>query len=113
MPTTLSTSAVEESTYIITFAFTDSEGNAVTPNSGLKWTLTDADGNVVNGRNGVSITPGPSVNVVLQGDDLALEAGTSAVRVVTIEGTYDSSLGTNLPLKDQAKFTIEDLVAVS
>ena len=34
-------------------------------------------------------------------------------RVLTIEGTYNSSLGTGLPFKDQLRFNVKDLIAVS
>jgi len=112
MATELTVTAIEESTYIITAAFTDEDEAAVTPNAGLNWTLTDRDGNIINSRDSVSLTPGTSVNVVLSGDDLALP-GDDRVRIFTVEGTYDSDLDTDLPLKAACQFTIEDLTAVT
>jgi len=111
MPTTLTTNAIEQSTYSVTFSFADTQGNAVTPNE-LTWTLVDTSANVINSREDVSITPGTSVTIVLSGDDLTLSEGTGKERVLKIKGTYNSSLGTNLPLKDEATFTIDDLVSV-
>lgn len=111
MPTTLTTHAVEESTFIITASFTDEDGNAVTPST-LKWTLTDDAGNVINSREDVSIAPASSVDIVLSGDDLALSGYGPAFRILTIEGTYSSDAGSDLPLKDSVKFVVDNLVAV-
>jgi len=56
------------------------------------------------------------MQVVLSGDDLALSAGftgDSEKRVFTFEGTYDSALGTDLPLRDQLVFPVFNLAAVA
>jgi len=111
MPVTLSTSAIEKSTFVITATFKDENGSAVTPTS-ITWTLTDGDGNVINNRDAVSITPNTSVDIVLSGDDLALTSG-SALRILTTEAVYSSSAGTNLPLKDSVSFLVKNLVAVT
>lgn len=105
--------AKEKGTFPIVAAFKDEDGDPVTPNSGLTWTLTDQYGAVINDREDVAITPATSVTVVLQGDDLALPDPNRNIRVLTIEGDYDSSLGSELPLKDQVQFEIENLVAVT
>lgn len=110
MPTELSLKAVEEGTYIITSSFFDEEGTPVIPKAGLSWRLTDEFGNVINNRGSVALTPATSVTVVLSGDDLATDA-TSETRVFTVSGTYDSSLGQDLPIKDQAIFDIASLAA--
>jgi len=112
MPTTLTTHAVEESTFVVTASFTDENGDAVTPTT-LQWTLTDLEGNIINNRSQVSITPSSTVDIVLSGDDLALEGDSPEMRVLTIEGTYSSTLGTGLPLKESVKFIVDNLVAVS
>ncbi|HDM76324.1 MAG TPA: hypothetical protein ENG51_07620 [Deltaproteobacteria bacterium] len=112
MPTTLTTHAVEKSTFVITVAFQDEQGNSVTPNE-LTWTLTDMNGNVINNRDQVSITPASSVDIVLSGDDLALEGDAPELRVLTVEGTYSSDLGSDLPIKDSVRFIVDNLVAVS
>ena len=113
MPTTFTTPVPnEKGTAVLGVAFTDEDGNAVTPSS-ITWTLTDINGTIINSRDAVPITPATSVNIVLSGDDLALDAGVSDTRIVTVEWVYTSSYGTGLPGKDQAKFSIEDLVAVT
>lgn len=114
MPTTLSISANEKSTIVITVACADEDGSAVTPVSAT-WTLTDVDGTVINSRSSVSLTPAASMDVVLYGSDLAFQTGESGTvkRVLTIETTYNSDAGSNLPHKDQATFDLEDLAAVS
>lgn len=103
--------AVEESTYVITVSFTDESGAAVAPNAGLAWTLTDINGTIINARSAVAITPAESVDIVLSGDDLAL-SGDNAQRLVTVQGTYDSSLGADLPLKEEVHFTVRGLAAL-
>lgn len=111
MATTLNTPAVEGSTYIVTTAAVNEDGDAVTFKT-FAWTLTDVDGTVINTT--TVATPGASVSVVLTGTDLALQSGESGetVRVLTVEGTYDSDAGTSLPIKGACKFVLEDLVAV-
>jgi len=110
--TTLTTVAQEEGTYIITAAFTDEGDSAVTPNV-ITWTLTDRDGDVINSREDVSVdTPASSIDIVLSGDDLAI--GTNGIsRVLLVEATYDSDAGSDLPLKGQVRFNIDDYVAVT
>ena len=113
MATTLTVTASEEGTYIVEAAFTNSDGDAVTPET-VTWTLTDLEGTVINSREDESITPASTVSIVLSGDDLALDVGVSYWREVTVEATYNSAeYGNNLPLKGVARFEIENLSAVS
>ena len=112
MATELAVSAVEQSTYVVKIDFLDEDGVAVTPTAAT-WTLTDPAGNVVNSRTAVSISsPASTVNVVLSGLDLALEGYSTSTRHFLVEATYNSTLGNGLPLKAEATFEIEDLVAV-
>ncbi len=112
MPTSISSPrAVEKSTVAVTAAFTDEAGADVTPNA-LTWTLSTDDGTVINERDSVVITPDSTVTIVLSGDDLEVFADDSGIRVLTVEGTYDSSLGSDLPLKDELHFAVDDLVNV-
>ena len=104
---------VEEGTAVVTIAFKDEDGSAVTP-SAATWTLTDGDGTVINSRNQVAIgSLAASVNVVLKGDDLSLAAGSGTTRKFLVEYTYTSNLGSGLPGKAQLIFSIEDLAAVT
>ena len=109
----LTTHANEESTFKITASFTDAEGDAVTPNT-IKWTLTDIDGNVINSRSDVSETPATSIDIILSGDDLAFQSGETYVaeRILTIEATYNSTEGTDLPLNEEAHFYIDALTNI-
>ena len=111
MPTTLTTQAVEESTFVVTAAFTDEDAVAVVPKTAV-WTLSDKDGTVINGRLDVTISPlAASVDIVLSGDDLAIADGKT--RKLTIKATYDSDAGTDLPLNDELSFQIQRLVGVT
>lgn len=118
MTSKLAFKAQEGSTFVIKADFVEKTSDGVpglpiTPNTGLKWSLRDAQGNIINTREGVSLTPAESVNIVLFGDDLMLGGEYPGRRHVTIEGTYDSLLGENLPIKIEVSFQIENLIGVS
>jgi hypothetical protein len=109
----LTEEAVELSTYVITLACADASGDAVTPTSGT-WTLTALDGTVVNSRTAVALTPASSMSVVLSGNDLALlDTYGTGERLLTVQFTYSSDEGLNLPLKEEVYFRIRSLAAVS
>ena len=100
--------AVEQSTFAITMAFTDSSGTAVIPDS-LSWTLVDINGNVMNSREDVVVAvPAASTVITLSGDDLAIPDSSAKERILLCTGTYTSDLGSGLPLKESVKFFIED-----
>lgn len=106
----LTTKATEESTYPITITFRDENSVAVAPNT-AQWTLTDMAGTVINSRQDVAIvTPTSSETILLSGLDLAIADNTKALRLLTVEYTYDSSLGTDLPAKTEVQFEICPLV---
>ena len=109
--TVLTTQAKESSTLVINIILLDEDDNVVTPNE-ITYTLTDNGGAVINSKKHEPITPAASMDVVLTGADLALDVVSDLVRVLTIEGTYNSSAGNDLAFKDRCKFYIEDLVAV-
>jgi len=110
MPITITETAVEESTFALELALSDEDGAPLTPKS-LTWTLTDLAGNVINERADVEITtPASTVTIVLSGTDLALPERAAPIRVVTLEGTYDSDLGNDLLLKEEVQFAIRNLV---
>jgi hypothetical protein len=110
MPITIKTPvAIEKGTYVVDITFEDENGNAIAPNT-LTWTLTDLAGAVVNSRSGVVVSVmATTITVVLSGNDLALTADSNQQRIFTAEGTYDSINGTNLPIKDQLIFSIQNL----
>jgi len=110
MPTTLTTQALPNNTYIITADFTDDDGDPVTPNAGAVWGMTDNSGNVINSRADVNIVEDTSIDIVLTDDDLAAQgAEDDGIRVVTIEGDYDSSAGNGLTLDKATQFAIADV----
>ena len=115
MPTNLDIIAHEKGTIVVRAAFTDEDGDTVTPASDVLWTLTDTAGTVINSRQDVAVSAAATVNIVLSGDDLALQTGEAGrvERRILVATTYNSSLGTGLPLKKSGAFLIDDLVAVS
>ena len=108
--------AVEESTYVVTMNFYDEDDEPVAPAS-ASWTLSDSDGAIINSREDVELSGlAAEMSVVLSGDDLALTtgfAGNAEERVFTIKATYNSDLGVGLPLKDQLKFPVYNLNAIT
>ena len=113
MPITLELHAIEESTYLATAAFTDAAGDPVTPDS-VKWTLSDMEGTVINTRLNVPETPATSVDIVMSGDDLALQTGETGTvkRLLTVAAVYDSTEGLNLPLNEEVVFLLDPLVKI-
>ena len=110
MPSKLNVNAKDQSTFVITCTFKDEDGNLVAPDT-MKWTLTDHDGNVINSREDVEVPAPSSVEtIVLQGNDLKYSDGN--IRILAIEATYTSTLGTGLPLNDSIIFAVEDIKAV-
>jgi hypothetical protein len=98
----------EGSTYVITVSFVDLDGTGFTPLTCV-WSLTTKTGTVINARDRVTATvSGTSHDFVLSGDDLLYADGKD--RVFTVEGTYDSAYGDDLPFRDQATFTIANTV---
>lgn len=105
--------AIEESTYAITISFTDETGAAVVPSSAT-WTLTDTQGTIVNSRSAVAISSlASSKTIVLSANDLSLAGYFGNDRILTVEAIYTSSLGAGLPLKQEVRFTITDLLNIT
>lgn len=108
--------AKEKSTYIVTCAFKDENGDDAVPSS-IKWSLTDNDGTVINSRDQVTVAvPAASIDIVLYGDDLAILSSETidyVNRKVIIEAVYDSDAGSNLPFKDGIRFALENLTKIT
>jgi len=107
MPGAINETATEGSSFKVTVTFYDESGNPVAPDT-MTWTLTDEGGSVVNSRLNVEITtPASTENILLEGDDLAVDGNDPVKRIVTFIGTYTSAeFGASKPLIDQSIFTI-------
>lgn len=110
----LTARADEKSTYVITLSVTDAEGTPVTPNA-ASWSLTTTAGSVINSRSAVALTPAASMTIVLSGLDLAMQTGELGVveRLVTLQATYSSTEGSNLPYNAEYSFLLYPLVVVT
>jgi hypothetical protein len=107
----------EEGTRGVQMTFRDEDGNLIAPVT-LFWTLTNRPGigvdpTVINSREQIEIPSPSSVEtIVLSGDDLAyLPAevnGSVAKRMITVEFTYNSALGADLPETVQYGFSVEN-----
>ena len=100
---TLSIDVLEGGTVGVTAAFTDEDGDAATPKT-LTYTLLNAKEEVINSKEDETLTPATSVTVPLSGDDLP-----AGKIFFVVNGTYDSDLGSDLPLKGYADFTVKQM----
>ena len=118
----LRTSGTEGSTKLITVSVIDDAKVAATPNE-LYWTASDRTGTVINSRNYIDFevddgsgsggTLSAAMTIKLTGDDLAIANKTGdKLLILTVEGTYDSTAGTNLPYKNQCSFDVDNLIAI-
>ena len=105
MATLLTARATEGSTYVVTVPFEDEDGNPVVPKT-VTWTLTDGDGQVVNSRHEVIETPAASLDIVLTDGDLPADGYLVRMLYLLVEATYDSALGSDLPLKVQCQIEV-------
>ena len=115
MPTKLTEYAVERSTFAVTAAFTDEDGDAVTP-SAITWTLCNEQGAIINSlQDQVVSSPAASITIVLSGADLQIlnEDNESETRHLEVSATYDSALGSDLPSNERAEFKVINLKALS
>ncbi len=112
MPIILGTKAPERSTYGVSAIFTD-DGESFVPKT-LFWTLSKTDASIVNDREDVEVeTPAATVTIVLKNLDLVLDAAYDLFRIFTLTGTYDSVLGSDLPILMEVAFEIDPAVNVS
>ena len=113
MPQRLTTFALEEGTYGVQCQFKDENDNAVTPQT-MTWTLSDLDGTIVNSREDeVVANPGSIQTITLSGDDLSLlSTSDCGWRRLLVQITFNSNLGSGLPLNDSAEFQIDKLIKV-
>ena len=108
----LSVRANEEGTIVITAAYTDAAGASVVPDT-ANWSLTDLDGTAVNSRTAVSIvTPAATNDIVLSGDDLPT-SGSDRELLLLVYGTYTSTEGAGKPFREQVRFWVNDLKAIT
>ena len=113
---TLSLHMDEGGSYFVHIATADRTGTPKPPKT-LNWTLTDESGQtVINNRKEVDIpNPTASEDVVLNDDDCAILSGETARvvnRLFTIQGTYDSDLGTDLNLRGQCYIPLDNYPAL-
>lgn len=107
--------ATENSSYIIAVELYEKDSATdsripIIPNEGLVWHLKNAKGEIINERENQQLPSDSVVYIPLSGNDLALNAAYPALRYVELAGTYDSIYGTNLRIRLQIEFLIENLV---
>ena len=114
MPVKAQIHAVEKSTLVITAVFTDELGLPVTPTS-VAWRLESDSGATINNRSNVSLTPAPTVKIVLTGADLDVLVNTndSELRRLILTAVYSSSNGVGLSLSESYEFQVLNTNAVT
>jgi len=88
-------------TGVLDVSFHDENGTPIVPNS-VTWSLY-ARGQIVNEREEVSIAAQQSVEIVLSGDDLV-----GGWQWLEVKARYDSSAGSDLPLVEWQKISVEE-----
>jgi len=107
--TVLTTTPNEGAAILITVEFKDFDNVLFTPKT-LVWSLTTSKGVLVNNRDGVVETPNSSSHdFLLSGDDL-LFIEDKGKRIFTVEGTFDSAYGNDLPFRDEASFVCKNTI---
>ena len=97
---------MELGTAVVTLTFTDEDGDTVIPTN-LAWELRDLGTRVLINNRDFSSGSFSGNTLVLTGLDLALiSAGDQGKRRLGVQGLYDSSAGTDLPLKGEFEFSI-------
>jgi hypothetical protein len=119
MPARITTpQAIERSFYVISVTFQNEDGDEMTPKT-MAWTLTDIYGTQMNAGTGTGerdypVSMGSMATVMefeLQGNDLIIPESEPidngvVMRVLTLEGTYDSNRGSDLPFRDRIVFPL-------
>ena len=105
--------APEEGTRAFDIVFYDDDDNPVTPKT-LTKTLQDLFGTVINSIDKTAVGGlANEMTFVLSGDDLGIPTASSLGRVFTLLGTYDSGLGSDLPLNLEVFFSVKPMVGVT
>jgi hypothetical protein len=105
----LTQSPNEGSAIAIAVTFKDFDGAPFTPETCV-WSLTTAKGEVVNARSRIEVTVVDSSHTfLLSGDDL-LYATDKGRRIFTVEGTYHSVYGMDIPYREEASFSCKNTV---
>lgn len=100
------TKVTNEGTAIISISFFDEQvpPQPATPKT-MKWSLTNVQGIVINDRYNVDVSPlASTIELVLKGADLDQNDGFT--RIISLNGTYDSTVENDLPLPGQIEFLI-------
>ena len=100
--------AAKDSSFIVSFIFTDEDGNTVKPTL-LKYSLSDEKGQIINNREDVEINRS-ATDLVLNSNDLAFLSTESEAaevrRIVTIEATVRLDGRILVPVISEFEFNV-------
>ena len=102
----------EMGTAVFTISPVDEDGNALTfaQLTNPQWQLMTSGGVVIDGC-GFGDNVMDSLTVTLKGDQLAILSDGKPKRIFGFQAQYNSTAGSNLPLKDECLFRIKKLVS--
>ncbi len=98
----------EKGTAVVEVAPTDENGDSLSfiQLSNAKWQLMNMAGQIINDRSFDKCLL-TSLTWVLKGNDLAIFGSSdSGKRILSFQASYDSSIGTDLPLNAECYFSI-------
>ena len=99
----LTNKPVERGSAEFVIKFYDTRKKLVEPNDDITWSLYRPDGEIVNSRENIDVTPpAEEISIVLMGDDLP-----NGELILLVECTFNSDLGSNLPLRKEREFRVE------
>lgn len=109
MPINTRKTVNELGTIIHEVSFFDEDGTACAPTA-VYWTLTDDGGVIINSRHHVTLTPLATImNVVVTGNDCAILGETdNGERIILLEWTYNSTLGSGLAGTEEILFNVRN-----
>lgn len=110
MTVVLDDHAVEYSIFPIKCSFYD-QTNVLTVPISASWTLTDLNGSIINNRNAIVFSPLASeMTIVLVDNDLVCN-GKSRDCLIFVDSRINSTLGSNLRLTEEVRFTVDPIIA--
>lgn len=112
----LPTPALERGSYPIQFTWKGNDGLVIDVDNinEMYWWLTDFGGHVINGRSRQTVSLANPWTLVLKDEDLQITDKDSGenTRIVTLRGTYNSTIGSNIDYVYQVSFDIVNSVLI-
>ena len=103
----------ERGTALVRATFTAEDGTTPATPKTLYTQITDISGNVIEGKKQVTVGLASTMYFLLKGGQIPKPPDGNQHVVLTVEYTYDSARGSDLPGTDEYRIPVNDLVAIS